>query len=218
MEFLVVVIPFLILFLGLTQLALIYGAQLMVEHAAGKAVRAAIVVLPDDHEDADYAGVPLNTIGNAGGGLGAYGISPSGGRLDTIRKAARYVLAPVSPPLESLDAQSVADALGDSVGASVISGLLGWTEWAVAVTFPDEEGGYKTDFGPKEDVTARVTFLYKCSVPMARNIMCSGWEGVPAARRAALATNGALLSSVSQVAGWKVVALEAERTMPNQGR
>ncbi len=217
-EFLIVIIPFLVLFLGLTQLALVYGAQLMVEHAASKAVRAAVVVLPDDHEEADYGGVPLNQIGSSGEGLAAYSTADNGGRLSAIRMAARYVLAPVSPPLDSLDSNSVADALGDTVGASVVAGLLGWTQWAVAVTFPDGDGGFKTSFGPREPVTARVTFLYKCSVPMARAIMCSSWSGLPKGRRETLGTNGMLLSSASQVAGWRVLALEAERTLPNQGR
>lgn len=218
MEFVIVVMPFLILFLGLTQLALVYGAQLMVEHAASKAVRAAVVILPDDHEEADYGGVAVNTVGGGGGGLAAYAQAPEGGRLEAITNAARYVLAPVSPSLDSLGSDSVASALGESVGASIAAGLLGWTRWAVAVTFPDGEGGVRTEFGPRDEITARVTFLYRCSVPLARRVMCGGWGDLAEERRLALQTNGLALGSISTVSGWAVVSLEAERTLPNQGR
>jgi len=217
-EFVIVVMPFLVLFLGLTQLALIFGAKLMVEHAAAKAARAAVVVLPDDHQEADYAGDPVNRIGSSGDGMAAYAAAPSGGRLDAITTAARYTLAPISPSLESMGSDSVADAIGGSVGASVVAGLLGWTRWAVAVTFPDGEGGYRASFGPREPVTARVTFLFRCSVPLAGRLMCSSFGGLPKERADELAINGGLLGSASTLFGWRVIALQAERTLPNQGR
>ena len=218
-EFLIVVMPFLLLFLGLTQLGLIYGAQLLVEHAAAKAVRAAVVVLPDDHEEADYAGVPVNTVGAATlQGALAYQSAPSGGRLAAIRDAARFVLAPAAPSLDGYAADSVAEAIGDGGVASSVVGMLGWNEWAVAVTFPDGEGGLRTSFDPRGEVTARVTFLFRCNVPMARSVMCSRFGDLPTDRKRALTLNGSFLGNISGVAGWQVLALEAERTMPNQGR
>jgi hypothetical protein len=216
-EFLVVLPPLLLLFFGLTQLGLIYGAKLLVEHAAARAVRAAIVVLPDDDEDADYAGDPVNTLG-AGAGLAAYSSAPSGGRLDEIRKAARLTLAPISPSLDSLASGSIAGAIGGAGIASTVAGLLGFTEWTVAVTFPDGEGGYRSSFGARDDVTARVTFLYRCAVPLARALMCDGWLGLDEASRERLSINGGGVAAVATASGWRFAALEAERTMPNQGR
>jgi Flp pilus assembly protein TadG len=218
-EFLAVVFPLLTLFLGLTQLALIYGADLLVQQAAARAARAAIVILPDDHEEADYGGVPLNQIGGGGDdGLAAYTDAPSGGRLAAIRDAARITLAPISPAIESFAGSSVAAALGESSAATVLAGLVGWTEWAVAVSFPDGEGGFRTAFDPRGPVTARVTFLYRCAIPLARRLMCAGVEDLPTARREALLTNGGALAGAAALGGWRLVALEAERTLPNQGR
>jgi len=217
-EFLVVVVPLLTLFLGITQLALIYGADLLVQHAAAKAVRAAVVILPDDHEEADYAGVPLNQVGTGGAAFSAYAGAPDGGRLAAIRDAARITLAPISPAIESFSGSSVAAALGESSAATVLAGLFGWTEWAVAVSFPDGEGGYRATFDPRGPVTARVTFLFRCAVPLARRLMCTSFVDLPPERRGALLTNGSALGAAAVVDGWQLLALEAERTLPNQGR
>ncbi len=216
-EFLVVIIPFLTLFLGLTQLALVYSAQLMVEHAAARAVRAAVVILPDDHEEADYGGVPLNQVGTSGEGLEAYATAPSGGRLAAIGDAARLTLSPVAPSMDSIASSSVAGAISGNGALGLALGALGWNEWAVAVTFVDSEGGYVTSFEPRGPVTARVTFLFRCAVPMARRLMCSSFDDLDSKRREALMTNGGLLAGIADVAGWQLLALEAERTFPNQG-
>lgn len=47
-EFLIVFMPVFILFLGMTQVALMFSAKLVVQHAASAAARSAVVVLPDD--------------------------------------------------------------------------------------------------------------------------------------------------------------------------
>src|SRR6187401_58878 len=47
-EVLVAIIPVLVFFFGLLQLALLYTARLVVRHAAQRAVRSAVVVLEDD--------------------------------------------------------------------------------------------------------------------------------------------------------------------------
>ena len=217
-EFLIVLPPLLLLFFGLTQMGLVYGAELLVQHAAARAVRAAIVVLPDDDEDAEYAGDPPNSVGEGATGLDAYAAAASGGRLDAIRSAARLTLSPLSPTLDSLAAGSIADAIGGASVASAVAGLLGSTAWTVAVTFPDGDGGYRTSFGPRDDVTAKVTFLYRCAVPLGRALVCDGWEDLDAGARERLSTNGGAIASVAALSGSRFVALEAERTMPNQGR
>jgi hypothetical protein len=217
-EFLVVVGPLLLLFLGLAQLALACGAHLLVCHAAARAARAAIVILPDDHEAASYAGDALNQVGSGAPGLETYAAAPGGGRLDAIRRAARLTLAPASPSLDALSSSSLAGAIGSSAPASIASALAGWTAYAVAVTFPDGEGGYRAAFEPKGSVTVRVTFLFRCAVPVAASIMCRRWTDLDPAAAEEISTNGNALAGLALAGGWRLLALTAERTLGNQGR
>ena len=75
-EFLLAFFPMLLMFGALLQLSLLAVGGLLVEHAAVLAVRAAVVVVPDDPRFYDGAGVG----------------SPTGRRLDDIRAAARTPL------------------------------------------------------------------------------------------------------------------------------
>jgi Flp pilus assembly protein TadG len=215
-EFLVVIGPFLVLVLGLTQLGLLFGADLLVAHAAGKAARAAIVILPDDHEDADWV-EPVNQV-SSGQGLTGYLLAPSGGRLSAIRDAARLTLSPIGPSLDSINPDSVAGALIQPSGISLLSGLVGWTSLAVAVSFPDGEGGYRTTFDPRGPVTVRVTYLFRCAVPLGRDLLCGGIGDLSPGQTGVLLQNGGTLFGLVSLAGMRVIALEAERTLPNQGR
>ena len=76
-EFLIAFLPVFFFFLGLVQLAFVQVANLVVKHAATKAVRAAVVVLPDDPQY--YGGVAV----------GSY----SGQRRSDIERAAQIPLA-----------------------------------------------------------------------------------------------------------------------------
>ena len=257
-EFLLVIWPLLLLLLGLTQIGLMYGAHLLVCQAAAKAVRAAVVIFPDENVD-DYEGVEANHIGSEGeggeggeggdasgdgssSGLDAYKNAPDGGRLDQIRMAARIVLAPVAPSIEAYWGKSLAEGIGEYPITSSLIGVMGWNAKAVAVTFPDRsnaakaaaeesnsENGdkdeaelpnYKTEFQSQEGITARVTFLYKCPVPLARSIMCKSYDDLPEQSKAELDTVGAssLGNIVTDFLGWRYLAVTAERTLPNQGR
>ncbi len=166
-EFLIVAPPMMLLWLGLAQIGLLYGAHIIVKSATARAGRAAVVIIPDDregHEDR-YDNVPPFRVGS-GSGLGAYENATPGGRLAAIRRAARIPLAPVSP------------SLGTGLGAgSLLVGFI-WTEYAVAVTFPDGDGGYITEWGsPTAGVTTRVTYLYKCPIPVANRLLCNPYFG-----------------------------------------
>ena len=239
-EFLVVIWPLLLLMLGLTQIGLMYSAHLLVCQAAAKAVRAAVVIFPDENVD-DYEGVEPNRIGtdgDGGGALDVYKNAPEGGRLDQIRMAARITLAPAAPALTSYFGKSLADGIGDNPITSALAGAALWNAYAVAVTFPDrsdeaaakeeaaEEDGdaqmptYKTEFQSQELITARVTFLYKCPVPLARGIMCKSYSDLPEQARAELDTAGAekLGNKITEFLGRRFLAIAAERSLPNQGR
>ncbi len=235
LEFLLVIWPLLLLMFGLTQIGLMYSAHLLVCQAAAKAVRAAIVILPDTADD--YAGDEVNSIGD-GSGLEAYSNAASGGRLDQIRMAARIVLGPAAPSIESYVGKSLSDGLGQNPFVSMIAGIVVWNKKATAVTFPDrsneqrgidetrEQNGeevvptYLIDFSPRGNVTARVTFLYKCPVPIVRSIMCKSYSDLSKQSQAELDTVGAqsLGNIITELMSWRFIAITAERTLPNQGR
>jgi Flp pilus assembly protein TadG len=79
-EFLIVFLPLFVLFMSLVQFAFVEVANLVTKHAAVTAVRAAIVVLPDD--PAYYEKAPIN--------------KPTGGRKDAIEAAAKARLMAVA--------------------------------------------------------------------------------------------------------------------------
>jgi hypothetical protein len=78
-EFLIAFLPVFFFFLGLVQLAFVQVANLVVKHAATKAVRAAVVVLPDDPQY--YGGAPVGSF--------------TGQRQSDIERAAQIPLLPL---------------------------------------------------------------------------------------------------------------------------
>jgi len=201
-EFLVVFMPVFTLWLGMTQIGLIFAADVAVQHAADAAARSAIVVLPDD--PARYGGPeesPKNQInwsddGEEGrsdpsglaGILGASfaNILPSKGdaRLNVIRTAAYKPLIAMSPtPSQVIDSRG-SDSVRDAIGAAHWRFAMGlaYNLTAVAVTFPTAPGAegaqidgtqtFAYSRGSGMQVTARVTYLFNCSVPFAAQIMC----------------------------------------------
>lgn len=182
-EFLIAFVPFFIMVLGMIQLALYFSANLLVRHAASTAVRAAIVVLPDDPEYYDDEAV--NRIEERGGAsTGTLNIggmtlptSTSGTRLDAIRNAASVPLLAISPSYDQLvHDKTVVDALGDPE-SRFLTGATVYNRTAVAVTFPDEPGStdYEDTFERRGKVTARVTYLFHCGVPVVSRIFCDDY-------------------------------------------
>lgn len=204
-EFLIAFIPVFLLFLGMLQAALLYGANLVVSHAATSAARSAVVVLPDDPRRygdepvnvVDYSGVGGST-GDAisgffdGFGLGG-GAPPAAGtagsaRLNAIRSAASMPLLAVSPSFEQLVSEpTVYRAVGGNPGSRAATGAALYNRAALSVTFPERPSSrrFRTRFGPDEDVTVRVTYLFHCGVPLASWYMCDDYlslrGGVPRA-------------------------------------
>lgn len=227
-EFLIVLMPLLTLWLGMLQLALLYIGHLVVQHASVTACRAAIVVLDDDPgdygADAPERGklVPegessepgmleqIDSFGQeVGGDLGGMGSgeqasSGSGGpRLSSIRKAAYWPLLAVSPEPRQVwpgvgfvgDAgnaffgggrgQSMQGAIGEDGWQRFALGLLLYNSAFSAVTFPEEPGSdtFRSEFGPNDLVTVRVTYLFHCAVPLVSRFMCDSYAelalGVP---------------------------------------
>lgn len=204
-EFLVAFIPFFIMVLGIMQIALMYSAHLIVQHAATAAARSAIVVFPDC--EYRYGGAPQNVVngggtatdpagalgslfggGGGGGGLGLPGGSNSGARLSAVRFAANLPLAATSPSLAELtnDAspqrQSIIDAIGGGMNpaARLALGALAYNNAAMAVTFPRRptDRSFRDNFGARDQLTARVTYLFHCGVPIVNKMACDDALGL----------------------------------------
>lgn len=80
-EFLIVLMPVFVLFLGLLQLSLLFSAKLLVEHAATEGARAAAVVFGDDPRSYGEGAPSTNTLSKA--------------RLRAVRGAVLVGLAPL---------------------------------------------------------------------------------------------------------------------------
>jgi hypothetical protein len=123
-------------------------------------------------------------------------------RLQRIRGSAYVPLATLSPSLDRLASwlPALASADGSKAGDSVEDVLaspwqrvlagFAYDRVAAAITFPEEPGS-ETLLDPEdiefEDdavVTVRVTYLYSCNVPLARDLVCGslpGMSGIPKA-------------------------------------
>jgi hypothetical protein len=229
-EFLLAFIPLFTLFLGMTQMALLYTGNIVVRHAASMAARSAVVVLPD--HPARYDGEPVNTFGAgtgeastadaasqlldwaglSGGDAPAAGTSTGGARWTAIRSAASIPLIAISPSMEQLVSDaSVYRAIGGDPQDRAATGSLFYNRTALAVTFPTAPGaetlhppGYT--FGPDEEVTVRVTYLFHCGVPIASQLLCNSYgellSGVPLdleERRALASARGADASELASM-------------------
>jgi len=201
-EFLIAFVPLFIMFLGMIQMSLMYAGDLVVQHAASRAARAAVVVIDDD--PARYEGAARREvqpegsssgpsglgglIGVIGGGGGAGG-NVGGPRLAAIRSAASMPLSAISPSMDQLvDPDSVRTAIG-SAESRAATGVFLYNDTAMGVTFPTSPGAesYRQRFGLDTQVTTRVTYLFHCAVPVAANIMCETYPTLRLGPGAAIA-------------------------------
>lgn len=196
-EFLLSFVPLFVMVLGIAQHALMLSAQLVVQHAALRAARSAIVVLDDD--PAHYGGEPRLSV-DPQSEDGAWPLTdPVGGVLDDepraggsrmrpIRMSAYGPLLALAPTGRQLmtraQQQSLVRAVSGS-GPSRMATAAVYNMGASAVTFPTAPGAshYRTDFRNAESVTVRVTYLYHCAIPIASRLMCDSMfelrSGIP---------------------------------------
>ena len=146
----IVTVPFLAASFMTIHFLLIARADLVVKHAAARAVRTAVVVL-DDREDR-YGGEPRGAA--------------TGGRARAILEEARAPLLALAPSDGAFEGKSLGALLPDDEQRRALAAE--WNEAAVAVSFPRGEGaaGYLGGFGANDDVTVRVTYLYPCALPL----------------------------------------------------
>lgn len=221
-EFLLAFFPIFLMFLAICQLALIGAAETVVRHSAFSAVRSAIVVLEDNPEKFDGAprgslsqGRPsvvkgaeevLGKLGFAAEAVAeaATKLPQEGARMVPIQTAALLPLLPVAPRAD-LPSDTVANSL---VSATVqqLPFALKYTRAATRISLHDEPSNVSLasePFEPKANVTVRVSYLYQCTVPVVRVLMCRG-TGV---------------DKLKQLVGneGRFKLLTAEATLPNQG-
>lgn len=229
-EFLLVFMPVFLLFLAVVQLGFVYAARLVVQHAATRAARAAVVVLDDD--PARYRGEPRGRLrlgGDAdtpspveafmrGAGLGASAGDAAGGpRFRDIRSAAFVPLLAIGPTASELDGdESVGSAIGGPRERASRQSQV-YSQAALAVTFPARgSSSSRTAFGPDDEVTVRVTYLFHCGVPLVPELMCDSVSGL----RARLSPDEQAqirMPFLSDLTRARFLVLRAEATLHNQG-
>ncbi len=123
--------------------------------------------------------------GGSGGGSGGAGdpaaiYSHRNARMRAIAEAASIPLMSISPSIQQLAPQlfGQSDNVHAGLGSNnpmwrAIASLL-YNRAAVAVTFPTAPGAaqYRNSFGRDDAITTRVTYLFHCGIPIARQIMC----------------------------------------------
>lgn len=138
--------------------------------------------------ESDGSSTPINTpSADSGSGDGSLG----GKRLAAIRSAAQTALLGLSPPLDTVTSpgsvRSVSEALGAGIQTtSRLAGAELYNQFAVAVTFPQaygDDSNYRTSFSPNDTAYVRVSYLFHCAIPIAKNFVCdsmaSFMAGIP---------------------------------------
>jgi hypothetical protein len=198
-EVLIAIIPVMVFFFGLLQLAMLYTARLVVTHAATRAARSAVVVLEDNPTRFDCTARGEVTYHDPSGS-GASGTetflqdladvlevelpladvrgmlsSAAGPRLAAIQRAAYMPLATLAPPPETLLASlGLRDnPLGGTGNLTrFLVGLLLYNQAGTMVTLRKSDGAIVNFVAPTDQVIVRVTYLYMCTMPLVSSFMC----------------------------------------------
>jgi len=197
-EFLIAIVPVLLLCFGIVQYAMTAIAQQVVSHAAWASARAAIVILDDDpvhygepvgllatDASRDSPGWERALLSALGGGApitAGTAARRGGARLSAIRRAASRPLSVLAPGPDELAARlegrpQLPLSLSLGGGASRIAVGLGmYNDWAAALTFPTAAASAvlhdRAIPDDAESITVRITYLHRCTVPMVAALMC----------------------------------------------
>jgi hypothetical protein len=245
-EFLIVIIPFLLLLFGIMQLALASLARLLVSYAAFAAARAAVVFVPQSSDELATAGgksapppgAPDEPANQVGSGSDMRNDFAQSHKTALMRNAAAYAMIPASPAIDIVvgdaltrlsgaDPYSVARALDQGFGADIDgpAGALArslrkllYARLATAVTLHDAKtGAYKSKFAWGDPIQARVTYLFYCQIPLANRFAGHSFLALPEEARQDLATAG-LGAAAALVLDGHYMVLTADHTLVNQGR
>lgn len=227
-EFTIAIVPFLLLLMAITQIGLASMCRLMVDYAAFCAARAAVVLVPASGVGSDCrpgGGEGPNQIGTGQNRESDY---VGSNKAACIRDAAAYALTPASPSIDSLIGSrvSVATTLDAGViapGGGPLSALgravlkLPYARAATIVRLVDAKGHPRSSFAWNEPITARVTFLFPCRVPLAGRLMGRSLLSVSSETLSRLSPAGLALVGGAALQG-RFLEITAEHTLTNQGR
>ena len=146
-------------------------------------------------------------------------VSQQGARMVPIRTAALLPLLPIAPNERLLQDQS--ESIGGALGSASDQQLgfaVQYTTAATVVTLHDSADTDALAAAPidsRTSVTARVTYLFHCTIPVVRAMMCSSLGA--AASKGRLARVVAYKTSGIARADARFKLLTATATLPNQG-
>lgn len=172
LEMLLCLMPVMVMFMATVQASFLSVAHLMVRHAAQRGARTAIVVLEEDPKyfgdsPRGHLGLPDASQSRSQGQSTFPNLSekfdeiidalidrePT--RINAIRTAIYLPMALIGP---------------GGMATGVVYNLV-----ATAVTFPQapkSEMPRTNDYGPTDEITVRVTYLFQCEIPIASFFMC----------------------------------------------
>ncbi len=175
----------------------------------------------------DDASSVLGKVASATVGSGVESTAPqAGARMAPIRTAA-YAPLLVLAPSRRLVSKNAEGSLLDSLGGGLAQLAFGldYTRAASAVTIqagPGSDTLVTEPVGRADAVTVRVTYLFACTVPLVRTLLCP--SVLASSSSAGAATSSAALkyaesNDLAQLVdpSTRFVAITAEATLPNQG-
>jgi len=194
---------------GLAQLSLMGVGSLVVQHAAHRAARSAIVLLDDD--PAHFDGAPRQQLQAEG--------EP---RLAAIRNAAYAPLSVLAPQFdELLNNVLAAPTLKASLQSDLVTTASSLAYNPVAAAIILEHDGEPVDsFATNDNVTAHVAYLFSCRVPFARQLICKSLADLKADEETSKLlerVENPSLQKVLETPGLYFVVLQGHETLPNQG-
>lgn len=196
-EFLMSFFPVFLIFLSVCQLSLLTSASIVVGQAANQGARSAIVIVEDAPEHFDDAPRGSLSAGKAnpeeaieslltalGNDDATDAPSPPegpqhGARMTPIRTAAYAPLLALSPHDR---AWVEGGSLRDGVRSGFIENLgfaLRYTRAATSISvhdYPESDWLAQEPLHQDANLTLRVTYLFQCSIPIIRSILCSPLE------------------------------------------
>lgn len=148
-----------------------------------------------------------------------WSVFPYGARMVPIRTAALLPLLPIAPRQSTLSDGT--DSLGRSLVTATDQQLafaVTYTETATEVTLHDSANSETLALDPigsKVMVTARVSYLFHCTIPIVRALMCSTLNSIATRGQIPMAVAYKTKQIASSEARFKL--LRASASLPNQG-
>jgi hypothetical protein len=107
----------------------------------------------------------------------------------------------------------------DGAGGAILRSLrkLVYAKMGTVVTLVDEKGNVKSNFEWNEPITARVTYLFYCQIPLANRFAGHAFYNLPNSTVADLATGPMKGLTILGIPGY-FMAITAEHTMTLQGK